>query len=60
MLLTCLKCYWVVVGKVFEVMTQVDHDFIPIIKLDRQLRLIKNWGITAYPPLVESRLEIQF
>jgi hypothetical protein len=35
------------VGEVFEVMTHVDHVLTLVNKFDRQLRLIKNLGVTA-------------
>jgi hypothetical protein len=35
------------VGEVFEVRTQVDRDLTTVSKVDRPLRLIKTWSITA-------------
>jgi hypothetical protein len=32
------------VGEVFEVRTQVDHDLTTVNRVDRRLRLIKNLG----------------
>jgi hypothetical protein len=36
--------------EVFKVMAQVDHELTTVNCVDHQLRLIKTWGVTAYPP----------
>jgi adenylate cyclase class IV len=46
------------VGEVFEVRTQVDHDLTTVSRVDRQLRLIKNLGCHTEPVTVKLTSEM--